>query len=358
MENVNPVRNSDTNAKPITAFLCKEEVSNGVNAAFGELQERIRERGLLRADPMFYVRRAAFALALVAISIAVIIRVDHFGIQMANAVLLAFAFGQLGLILHDVGHGQVVAGRRYRAMEIVFDIILGWSLAWWVQKHNRHHAFPNQPGYDPDVGIAFLAFSEEQAHAKKGLYRFTSRYQNILFIPMLLGEVWHLRWASIAYLVRQRTLKSAMGILLIALHLVLYLGLLLYYLPWWQAAAFAAVHWGMLGIYLGMIFAPNHKGMPMFEHGKAPGYMEQQVLTSRNVRGGWLVDMVYGGLNYQIEHHLFPAMPRSRLGHAAPFVEAFCREKNIPYFAVGIRESLREIFGHFTRVGKAVDAAI
>lgn len=173
-----------------------------------------------------------------------------------------------------------------------------------------------------------------------------------------MGEVWHLRWASIAYLARQRTLKAVLGILLIALHLTLYLGLLLYYLPWWQAAIFAAVHWGVLGIYLGMIFAPNHKGMPMFEHGAVPGYLEQQVLTSRNVRGGWVVDMVYGGLNYQIEHHLFPAMPRSRLKNAAPLVEALCREKGISYASVGIRESLREIFGHLGRVGRAVDKSV
>ena len=328
---------------------------DSVNRAFVELRGQIRGQGLLESSSAFYIRRAIVALVLVGASITILITTTNFWIQMANAILLAFTFGQLGLFFHDVGHGQVTGARWHKVMNICFSVMLGWNLDWWVYKHNRHHAFPNQPGYDPDIGINFLAFSQNQAREKRGPYRTIAHYQDILFVPILLGESWHIRCASIKYLFQQRTIKAAIGLFLIAVHIVTYGALLLFFLPLWTALAFALVHWGLLGVYLGLTFAPNHKGMPMMEHGAVVGYLEQQVLTARNVRGGWLVDMLYGGLNYQIEHHLFPSMPRNHLKHAALIVEKFCRERRVSYAAVSVRESFREIFGHLGRVGRSLE---
>ena len=327
-----------------------------MNNEFGTLKKHISEQGLLQSATAFYIRRVMMAMALVAVSVAILATVTNFLAQMANAALLAFAFGQLGLFSHDLGHGQVVGARWHRLMCMWLNVLLGWSLSWWIAKHNRHHAFPNQPGYDPDIDIRFLAFSEVQAREKKGWYRALARYQHILFIPLLLFEMWSLRCASISYLLRQRTAKAAVDLFLIVAHLALYAALLLFFLPMWHALAFAFIHTGLLGIYLGFIFAPNHKGMPMIEHASGMSYVQQQILTSRNVRGGWLVDFIYGGLNYQIEHHLFPSMPRNRLKHAAPVVEQFCEEKNISYTSVSVPESFRRIFGYLARVGKAVPA--
>ncbi|MEK7099099.1 MAG: acyl-CoA desaturase [Patescibacteria group bacterium] len=329
---------------------------DSVNKAFIDLERRVRAQGLLDPTPAFYVYTVGMALALVVASVVILVTVKNSWIHMLNAVLLAFAFGQLTLFSHDVGHGQVTGSRWHALMSNWFGVMLGWNLDWWVYKHNRHHAFPNQPGYDPDIGIKFIAFSEDQARARTGWYRVMARYQNFLFIPMLFGESWHLRCASIAYLSHQRILKFALGIALITLHLALYLGVIFYFLSIWQALSFVVIHWGLLGVYLGLIFAPNHKGMPIIEHGTVPGYLEQQVLTARNVRGGYLVDIVYGGLNYQIEHHLFPSMPRWHLRQVAPMVEALCREKNLPYTKTNVRESFREIFGHLSHVGKAAAA--
>ena len=325
-----------------------------MNNEFTALKAYIGQQGLLQPTTAFYVRRVVMAMAIIAASVTILATVTNFWAQMANAVFLAFAFGQLGLFSHDVGHGQIVGARWHRLMCMWLNALLGWSLSWWIHKHNRHHAFPNQPGYDPDVDIKFIAFSENQAHKKKGWYRTVARYQHILFIPLLLFELWSLRCASISYLLRQRTAKAATDLLLIAAHLALYITLLLFFLTPWHALVFAAIHTGMVGIYLGLIFAPNHKGMPMIEHKSAMSYLQQQILTSRNVHGGWLVDFIYGGLNYQIEHHLFPSMPRNRLKHAAPIVERFCKEIDVSYLAVSVPESFRLIFSHLARVGKAV----
>lgn len=329
------------------------EHMENVNALFIELEERIREQGLFRRRTGFYSYRFALTTIGLSFGVAILITIGNFWIQMFNAVFLAFIFGQVALLLHDVGHGQVAGGRVYRMMSMWFSVSTGWNVEWWAQKHNRHHAFPNQPGFDPDIDIALLAFFEDQARKKKGMYRVVVKHQSLLFIPMLMGESWHLRYASIAYLFRQRTPKAIVDLFLAVVHLILYFGIIFFFFPGWQGLFWIVVQSGLLGIYLGLIFAPNHKGMPIVEHGAVPGFLEQQVLTSRNVQGGLLADIIYGGLNYQIEHHLFPSMPRINLPNAAPIVEAFCREKNISYSAVDIRESFREIFGYLHRIGKS-----
>ena len=98
-----------------------------------------------------------------------------------------------------------------------------------------------------------------------------------------------------------------------------------------QAAVFVLVQQGLFGLYLGCSFAPNHKGMPTLTAGDELDFLRSQVLTSRNVRGSRLVDFLLGGLNYQIEHHLFPNMPRPNLRRAQPLVRAICSQQDLPY---------------------------
>ncbi len=103
---------------------------------------------------------------------------------------------------------------------------------------------------------------------------------------------------------------------LLCAHFALYPTVLLWLLPPGMAIAFIAVHQGLFGVYLGSLFAPNHKGMPILTGDDRPDFLRRQVLTSRNVRGGWFTDIALGGLNHQIEHHLFPSMPSPNLRKA------------------------------------------
>jgi fatty acid desaturase len=127
--------------------------------------------------------------------------------------------------------------------------------------------------------------------------------------------------------------------LVFALHATLYFGALLWLLSPLQALAFVAVHQAVFGFYMGCSFAPNHKGMPIVAAQDKLDYLRRQVLTSRNIRGGWFVDLLLGGLNYQIEHHLFPSMPRPRLRRAQRLVRAYCADQPIAYTETGLFRS-------------------
>ena len=117
--------------------------------------------------------------------------------------------------------------------------------------------------------------------------------------------------------------------------LAVYVGVLFVLLPPGKAAAFLGVQLALFGVLLGGSFAPNHKGMPIVPHDMTLDFLRRQVLMSRNVRGGYAVDAVMGGLNYQIEHHLFPSMPRPNLKKVQPIVHTYCEVAGVPYTEVG-----------------------
>src|SRR5205085_5372452 len=95
-------------------------------------------------------------------------------------------------------------------------------------------------------------------------------------------------------------------------------------------------------------FAPNHKGMPIIETATASSFARRQVVTARNVRGGWFTDFMLGGLNYQIEHHLFPSMPRSNLRRVQGLVRDFCAATDLGYSEESFVGSFRQIVHHLS----------
>jgi fatty acid desaturase len=121
-------------------------------------------------------------------------------------------------------------------------------------------------------------------------------------------------------------------------------------LPPGMAVAFLTVHQCLFGVYLGSIFAPNHKGMPILTGKDRPDFLRRQVLTSRNVRGGWFTDLVLGGLNHQIEHHLFPSMPSSHL-KAQVLVRRYCEELGVAYLETGLITSYRQALASLHHAG-------
>ena len=138
---------------------------------------------------------------------------------------------------------------------------------------------------------------------------------------------------------------------LLGLHYAGYLGFVFAVMPPWHAVAFIAVHQALFGLYLGSAFAPNHKGMPMPPPGVSWGHLRQQVVTSRNVTGAPFTDWALGGLNYQIEHHLFPSMPRPNLRAAQPIVRRHCERLGLPYIEQSALSSYQCSLRHLAEAG-------
>ncbi|TMR30813.1 acyl-CoA desaturase [Nonomuraea zeae] len=323
---------------------------------FAKLSRRIAKAGLLDKRPGYYAVRIGLVTSLFAGSWALFAIVGDSWWQIPVAVLLAVAFAQVTLLAHDLAHGQISRSRRTSRLAglVAGNLAVGLSYGWWMDKHTRHHANPNHEEHDPDVSPDVLIWSERQAEASRGLPRFIGRWQAFLFFPLLTLEGLNLKVSSFRAL-RRKTLKgrTAEGLLLSA-HVLAYVGAVFLVLPPGMALVFLAVHQACYGVYLGCTFAPNHKGMPVLTAEDELDYLRRQVLTSRNVRGGSLVNTALGGLNFQIEHHLFPSMPTANLRRAQPIVRDHCRSLGVDYVECGLFESWGQALRHLHEAGRSL----
>jgi len=331
--------------------------ANGPGSDYAQLARAVKGAGLLRRRPVCYSLKIGVNLLLLAAGWAAFAVLGQSWWQVLVAVFLAVMFAQTGFIGHDAGHRQISGSKRADGLigRIHGNLLIGLSYGWWVSKHNRHHAHPNQIGRDPDIGAGAIAFTPAQIRARGRLGAWLGRYQAWLFFPLLLLEGLHLHIASIRALLGQSGKARWAEAGLLAVHISGYLTAVLVVLSPLQAVVFIVVQQGLFGVYLGSSFAPNHKGMPVIGQGEKIDFLRRQVLTARNIRGGVLTDLALGGLNYQIEHHLFPSMPRPSLRHAQVLVRAFCAQRGIPYSETGLLASYAQVLRHLHTTGQTAD---
>ena len=234
------------------------------------------------------------------------------------------------------------------------NLLIGLGYGWWITKHNRHHAHPNQLGRDPDIADGAITFTRADARRHGAVRRFVTGRQAWFFFPILLLEALNLHAASTRTFLDpgtgSRWTKAVEGGLLL-IHFAGYLAAVFWVLSPIQAVCFIAIQQGLFGVYMGCSFAPNHKGMTVFGPGEKVDFLRRQVLTSRNIRGGHVTAWVLGGLNYQIEHHLFPSMPRPNIRRAQSRVRAFCTRHGVAYHDTGLWHSYAQVLHHLNTVG-------
>jgi len=345
------------NARPLPRPAAAARAASG-GSDYAQLSRLVRQAGLLERRPGYYTWKIAVTVTLLAAGWVTFALLGNTWWQLAVAAFLAAMFTQVGFLGHDAGHRQIFGTRKasYVLGVLLGNLGIGLSYGWWVEKHHRHHAHPNTEGADPDIAIGALAFSPAQASRSRGIARLVFRFQAYLFFPMLLLEAISLHAASIRALLRPASKHRRAEAGLLAAHAVCYLTVILLVLPPVKAVVFIVVQQGLFGLYLGSSFAPNHKGMPILDAADRSDFLHRQVCTSRNVRGGLLTDFALGGLNYQIEHHLFPSMPRPNLRRSQALIRGFCLQQQLPYCQTSLVSSYAQALRHLNSVGRSVGA--
>lgn len=311
---------------------------------YADLKCQVKEAGLLEKQPRYYLSMLVLLMALLALSVALLLFVKSFWLQLPNAAFLAFLTTQFGLLGHAAGHRQIFRKTRNNDLIGLFagNLVVGLSSEWWMERHNKHHSHPNQHEVDPDVFIPVIAFTPEDLQGKGKFLLHLMRYQAYFFFPLLSLALLSMQINSIGHLFQKKLTYPVAERLLLFLHFVLYFGLLFSRFTIWQALVFLLTHSLLTGVYMGSIFAPNHKGMPVLEKDSQMDFLHRQVITARNIHAHPLTDFWYGGLNYQIEHHLFPSMAQNKLKAAQGLVRAFCQAHTLSYYETNIWQSYRE----------------
>jgi fatty acid desaturase len=325
--------------------------------AYRRLRRSVIDAGVLERRYGYYLGRTLLSFAFVAVATALAFVVPSaWGWSVLVVAALGFAFAQVAMIGHDSGHHAVFkrAQPNWALGQLAFSLTLGLSFWYWRNRHNQHHVETNDEADDPDLaGGGLFTLSEREAASRTGWRRWVVRRQAYLFWPAVVlalsifirAEGW---WFAFTRLRGQRR--------------VVEVGLLVLHLALWTTPVLA-LGWGWLAIFLGgqivagaylsMIIAPNHKGMPIWARGEKLTFLERQVISTRNITPGPIADFLFGGLNYQIEHHLFPTIPRASLGAARAIVRPFCEAQGLPYEEVGAWTSYKMMFEAFDECGRA-----
>jgi fatty acid desaturase len=347
-----PISTVQLSRRSATARLSKQPFTQ----TFTELAQAVRAKGLQGRRRGFYAMVfAALILALGGTATGMILLQSSW-LQLLMAGALGIIFTQFAFLGHEASHRQIFESGQAndRSGRVLANAVVGISYSWWMNKHSRHHANPNKIGKDPDIEADTISFLEESAATRTGLLAWITRRQGYLFFPLLLLEGLNLHLRSFRSLGSRSPIKGRwLEVGMLAARFAVYFGLIFWLLPFGMAWAFIGVQLGVFGLYMGASFAPNHKGMPVIPADVKLDFLNKQVRTSRNIAGGWWATLLMGGLNYQIEHHLFPSMPRPHLSAARTLVREYCRSSDVPYVEASLLSSYRTVIGYLNRVGLA-----
>lgn len=340
-----------THARPAPGTAQERQVSD-----FTALTARVQADGLMRrAYGYYWSKIVGLTAAGLALAVGFVVLGNTWW-QMTTAVVLALLMTQIAFLGHDAAHRQIFVSGKWNEWVslVVINLFAGMGLEWWQRKHNKHHAAPNKLDADPDIASGVLAFTPQAAAARTNrVSRWLATKQGYFFFPLLLLEGLNLHVQGIKRVVgRAKVKRRWVELSFISVRLLSYVTLVFLVLTPGKAAAFIGIQLAVFGLYMGLSFAPNHIGMPIVPPTLKFDFLRRQVLMSRNVSGGRWVDTFMGGLNFQVEHHLFPSMARPNLRKVAPVVREYCEHLGVKYTETSIVQSYRAVASYINRVGR------
>ncbi|UNX54589.1 acyl-CoA desaturase [Georgenia sp. TF02-10] len=323
---------------------------------FTALTARVQQAGLMRrAYGYYWSKLIGLTAAGLGLAVAFVL-IGNTWWQVITAVALALLMTQIAFLGHDAAHRQIFVSGKWNEWVslVVVNLFTGMGLGWWNRKHNKHHAAPNKTGADPDLESGVLAFTPDAAAARRTrLGRWLATKQGYFFYPLLLLEGVNLHVQGIKRVLSRGEVKRRwVELAFISVRVLSYFALVFLVLSPGKAVVFVAVQLAVFGLYMGLSFAPNHIGMPLVPPTTKIDFLRRQVLMSRNITGGRWVDTFMGGLNFQVEHHLFPSMARPNLRRVAPLVRAHCEQLGVRYTETSMAQSFRAVTAYINRVGR------
>jgi len=288
------------------------------------------------------------------------------GWWVLGALVTGVGFQQVGWLGHDIAHHNFTKNRRLNnaLSYIVGNMLGGFSTNWWKNRHNTHHAITNVLDADPDIDNLPLFVWQESDLVRVPDSWFASMvvsYQEFYFVPWtsLLKLIWLIQ-SVMFVLTPSLQNKSFMKVLFwerltLALNILWMLGVSWYTPSWTSFFGYYLLSQAVGGAGIALIVFMNHYALEMNEPPRRvdANFLELQLCGTRNVFPHPIMNWLSGGLNLQIEHHLFPTMPRNRLLETRPLVKQFCKDNGLRYDEMSYWDCLVEVERKLHRVSAA-----
>jgi fatty acid desaturase len=330
----NALRHKDvlTARKPVGKYEMKEK--HPAHQDFVDLHEKLIRDGYYKPAWGHYIRMMSFIGCLLGAVFALVLGTDKWYLHYLAAVLLGTFWIQAGGVFHEIFHNSLNAGKTLtKAMGLLFGSVgFGWNTQWWLEYHTMHHGITNtvdlekktadpqiwKPSYVQNSAL-FDLYPTSQfnyiikfQHLTFFLYACLARYRNSLY-GLMIERRWY-------------------GVLAICLHWYWYF-LLMSHLPTWsEVRDFFLIATVTNGLWYGS-FLLSHldSNVTEIKEFHADSWYVQMITNSSNIKVPQWCDFLFAGFPVHIEHHLFPAIPRTRLSKVKPYVMAICKKHNVKY---------------------------
>lgn len=302
---------------------------------FSNIRKILNDNNLLEKTPIYgffliFLSFLAFFLWLLLIwKINIIFTILYFYILIV----------ELGYISHDLIHNQYFKNIKYNSFfsYINWNLLIWLSNWWWRKKHNvEHHSFTNSDIHDTDIRDYDEIFTKNKWKSD-----FFYKYRKYLFWIVTSVLYLNLILQSFIFVIKNKKLLELFFMIINLFLLPLFL--FLNYSYFWFL--YLLIIYVLVWIHLAFVFMVYHIWMEIIDWIEVKKYkwLDLQTRTTRNIKGWVFINHIFGWLNKQIEHHIFPTLSRKNILKASVLVKKYCRENNIKYHEVSFFEWLKEI---------------
>jgi delta8-fatty-acid desaturase len=325
--------------------------------AFRLLTKKMEQAGLFETDYTFYYKKMAIYTGLFSLILAGVLLSERPLVHALSGALLGVFWQQMAFIGHDLGHNAITHNRIYDSLIGLFvgNFCTGISIGWWKRSHNVHHIATNSCTYDPDIqhlpvfAVDPVLVTTKLFSTYANMYLPLSdvahvlvKYQHWLYYPVMAFARFNLYVQSLLHIFRLSYYGSAgdliwrqdlqmaslagfwTWLLALTLSLPTWESRILFFLP-------AHVVAGILHVQITLSHFPMETYTGVTYDDSSNGFLRTQLATTLDVDCSTLMDWFHGGLQFQVEHHLWPRLPRHNLRRVREILESFCKEHELVY---------------------------
>nr|XP_001496835.3 fatty acid desaturase 2-like protein FADS2P1 isoform X1 [Equus caballus] len=318
---------------------------------FQELRRKLEDMNMFNANLGFFFLHFAQILILEALAWLML---WHFGngwcITIFTSFLLTISQAQSGFLQHDAGHLSIFKKSNWNRLMHKFLIchLKAMSRNWWNSGHWQHHVKTNIYHKDPDVNLLplFLVGDLQAVECGKKKIKYINYEKQHLYFYMVLPFTMPIysHFLTMWQIVRQRCWEDVAWISTFYIRFFITFG------PFYGIFGTVCLIYLVKSLespWITYVTQMSHLSMQMSRE-ENRDWVSTQVLASCNVEQSFFNDWFTGHLNFQIEHHLFPTMPRHNYHKVAPLVRSLCAKHGLQY----VNKPMLKAFGDIVRALK------
>lgn len=342
---------------------------------FRTIRQRLLAEGRYETQASFYFAQFCWIASLFALSVYLVVACEGFWTHVVAACVMAAFFQQLAFVGHDIGHNAI---SHVKSVDNVVGILMGnalggVSIGWWKWSHNVHHVITNSIEHDPDIQHLpvfavskkifrpFFSTFHKRQMVVDAIGRFMVSIQHFLYYPIMGLARFNLYIQSLILIFsNEQWSYKWMELPAMCLFWVWY-GYLMSFLPTrGEALMFLLVSHFLAGVTLHVQITLSHFSMATY-YGRnrfntdSDNWFKMQLATSMDIASNVFNEWAHGGLQYQVEHHLFPRLPRQNLKYASKLVKEFAAKHNVPYHCKGYWAANKHVLQALAQAAHEVD---